>query len=34
VDVYGLGSALYYMIVGGPYNTQDEIEEEELQVIL
>jgi hypothetical protein len=27
--VYGLGTALHYMIFGKPYNTQDEIDEEE-----
>ena len=29
MDVYGLGTALHYMIFGKPYNTQDVIEEEE-----
>jgi hypothetical protein len=28
VDVYGLGTALYFMLVGNPFNDQEEIEEE------
>ena len=34
MDVYGLGTVLYYMLVGQPYNPQDEIEDEDLQEIL
>jgi hypothetical protein len=28
VDVYGLGTALYFMLVGNPYDNIEEIEEE------
>ena len=34
MDVYGLGTALYYMLVGEHYNTLDEIKEDDQHQII